>query len=98
MEKQGPTHTLTYDVEGEVAAAADVASGVLGAAVVQAVVVRAGALEGERPLLVVDLVALLRQLHPILEPLARGPGRGGGGKREQEVMREAGGGGEESWR
>ncbi len=44
---------------------------VLGTAVVQAVVVRTGALEGERPLLVVDLMALLCQLHAVLEPLAR---------------------------
>lgn len=49
---------------------------VLGAAVVQAVVVWAGALEGERPFLVVDLMALLRQLRPVLEPLARRPERG----------------------
>lgn len=51
------------------------ACGVLGAAVVQAVVVRAGVLDGQRPLLVVDLVALLRQLRAILEPLTRRSGR-----------------------
>lgn len=46
---------------------------ILGAAVVQAVVIRTGTLEGERPLLVVDLMALLCQLHPVLEPLACRP-------------------------
>lgn len=65
----------TYDVEGEVAVAADVSGCVLGTAVVQAIVVWSGALEGERSLLVVDLVALLRQLHAILKPLARWPER-----------------------
>lgn len=67
------THTHTYNVESEVAVAADVPGGVLGTAVVQAVVIRTGTGKGERPLLVVDLVALLHQLHPVLEPLARRP-------------------------
>lgn len=52
----------TYNVECEVAVAADVTCCILGAAVVQAVVLRTGILDGERPLLVVDLVALLSQL------------------------------------
>lgn len=47
---------------------------VLGAAVVQAVVIGTGVLDGQRPLLVVDLVALLSQLYPILEPLTRWSG------------------------
>lgn len=49
---------------------------ILGTAVVEAVVVRTGTLEGESPLLVVDLMALLCELHPVLEPLARRPERG----------------------
>ena len=67
------THTHTYNVECEIAVAADMPGCILGAAVVQAVVVRTGALEGERSLLVVDLMALLCQLHPVLEPLACRP-------------------------
>lgn len=69
------THTHTDDVESEVAIAADVAGCVLGTAVVQAIVVRTGAFEGERPLLVVNLMALLCQPQTVLEPLARGPER-----------------------
>lgn len=69
--------TRTYDVEGEVEVAAHVAGGVLGAAVVHAVVIWTGALEGERPLFVVNLMALLRQLHAVLEPLACRPGTDG---------------------
>lgn len=67
------THTHTYNVESKVAVAANVPGCILGTAVVQAIVVRAGTREGERPLLVVDLVALLCQLHPVLEPLACRP-------------------------
>lgn len=48
---------------------------VLGTAVVQAVVVWTGTFNGERPLLVVDLMALLTQLDAVLEPLARRPTR-----------------------
>lgn len=48
---------------------------ILGTAVVQAVVIRTGALEGERSLLVIDLMGLFRQLHSILEPLAGWPYR-----------------------
>lgn len=48
---------------------------ILGAAVIQAVVIRTGSLDGQCPLLVVDLVALLRQLDPILEPLTCRSGR-----------------------
>lgn len=69
------THTHTYNVESEVAVAADMTGCVLGTAVVQAVIIRTGTLEGERPLLVVDLMALLCQLHPVLEPLTRWPER-----------------------
>lgn len=66
------SHTHTYDVQREVAVAAHVSRRVLGAAVVQAVVVWTGAFDRERPLLVVDLMAPLTQLRAILEPLARG--------------------------
>lgn len=69
------THTHTYDVETEVAVAAHVSRRVLGTAVVQAVVVWAGTFNGERPLLVVDLMALLAQLDAVLKPLARRPTR-----------------------
>lgn len=69
------THTHTYNVESEVAVAADVSGCILGAAVVQAVVIQTGALQGERPLLVVDLMALLCQPHSILEPLTGRPER-----------------------
>lgn len=74
-QSQKVTHTLTptYNVESEVTVAADVPGCILGTAVVQAVVVRTGTLEGERPFLVIDLMALLCQLHPVLEPLARWP-------------------------
>lgn len=65
---------------------------VLGTAVVQAIVVRTGTLEVERPLLVVDLVALLCQLHPVLEPLACRPERE---RRNKEDRRERGLGEEE---
>lgn len=48
---------------------------VLGTAVVQAIIVWTGTFNGERPLLVVDLMALLAQLDAVLEPLARWPAR-----------------------
>lgn len=67
------THTHTYDVQCEVAVAAHVSRRVLSAAVVQAVVVRTGAFDSERPFLVVDLMAPLTQLCAILKPLARWP-------------------------
>lgn len=67
------THTLTYDVQREVAVAAHVSCRVPGAAVVQAVVVRTGAFDRERPLLVVNLMAPLIQFCAVLEPLARWP-------------------------
>ncbi len=69
------THTHTNYVEREVAVAADVPGCILGAAVVHAVVIWAGTLKGECPLFVVDLMALLCQLHTILEPLACRPER-----------------------
>lgn len=65
--------THTYDVESEVTVAAH--RRVLGTAVVQAIVIWTGALDGKRPLLVVNLMALLSQLHAILEPLACRPER-----------------------
>lgn len=67
------SHTHTYNVESKVAVAADVSCCILCTAVVQAVVVRTGTLDGERPLLVVNLMALLCHLHPILEPLTCRP-------------------------
>lgn len=48
---------------------------ILGTAVVQAVVIQTGILDGQCPLLVVDLVALFSQLYPILEPLTCRSGR-----------------------
>lgn len=75
MAAHTQTHTHTYNVESEVAVAADVSGCVLGAAVVQAVVVQTGTLQGERPLLVVDLMALLCQPHSIPEPLTGRPER-----------------------
>lgn len=60
---------------------------ILGTAVVQAVVVRTGTLEGERPILVVDLMALLCQLHSVLEPLARRPEREEGFKEVRHERR-----------
>lgn len=68
-------HTHTYDVQREVAVTAHLSRCVLGAAVVEAIVVRTGAPDSERPLLVVDLMASLTQLHAVLEPLARWPAR-----------------------
>lgn len=65
--------THTYDVEREVAVAAHVSGRVLGAAVVKAVVVRTGAFDGERPLLVVNLMASLIQFCAVFEPLASWP-------------------------
>lgn len=49
----------TYDVEGEVGAAAHLASGVFGTAVVNAVIIRTGTGESQRSLFIVDLVTLL---------------------------------------
>lgn len=46
---------------------------IFGAAVVQAIIIRTGILEGERPLFIVDLMSFLRQLHAVLEPLACWP-------------------------
>lgn len=65
----------TYDVECEVTAAADVAGCVLGATVEQTVVIWSGALDCECSFLVVDLMALLGQFHPVFEPLAGWPER-----------------------
>lgn len=86
--------TPTYNVESEVAVAADVPGCILGTAVVEAVVVRTGALEGERPFLVVDLMALLCQLHPVLEPLACRPETE---RRISEDRHERGLGEEKNW-
>lgn len=71
--KSGRKHT-NY-VKSEVAVAANMPGCILGTAVVQAIVVWTGALEGQCPLLIIDLMALLRQLHPVLEPLASRPDR-----------------------
>lgn len=86
-------HTHTYDVQREVAAAAHVSRCVLGAAVVQAVVVRTGALDGERPLLVVDLMAPLTQLCAVLEPLARRPASEINGESEKVKLNDSHAGG-----
>lgn len=65
----------TYDAEGEVWIAADAPGGISGAAGVQAVVIRAGALNGERSLLVVDLMGLLCQLHAVFVPMTCWPNK-----------------------
>lgn len=66
-------HTHTYNVKSVVGVTADVPSCIFGAAVVQAIIIRTGILEGERPLFIVDLMSFLRQLHAVLEPLACRP-------------------------
>lgn len=48
---------------------------VLRTTVVQAVIIWSRTLKGERPLFVVDLMALLGELHSVFEPLACGPAR-----------------------
>lgn len=75
LKDEKVTRTHTYNVQSEVVVAADVPCCIFGAAVIQSVVVRTGALDGEYPLLVVDLMGPLRQLHSVLEPLARRPER-----------------------
>lgn len=70
---------LTDDVEREVVVAADEAGGAAGAAVVEPVVVGAGARHGQRPLLVADRVgaAAIREGAAIPKPLPRGAARQG---------------------
>lgn len=49
----------TYDVKGEVGAAAHLPGSVFGTAVVDAVIIRTGAGDSQRSFFIVDLVALL---------------------------------------
>lgn len=67
---EGSVRKHTYNVEAEVAAAADMTCCILGTTVVQSIVIWTGILDSECPLFAVNLMALLSQLHPILEPLA----------------------------
>lgn len=65
---------LIDDVEREVVVAADEADGAAGAAVVEPVVIGAGTLQGQRPLLVADRVGAVavREGATIPKPLPRG--------------------------
>lgn len=66
-----PKRAHTYNVESEVWIAADAPGCIFGTAGVKAAVIRTGALDGECPLLVVDLMGLLRQLHAVFVPMTR---------------------------
>lgn len=70
---------LTDDIEREVVVAADEADGAAGAAVVEPVVIGAGTLQGQRPLLVADRVGAVAVWEgaTIPKPLPRGAARQG---------------------
>lgn len=70
---------LTNDIQREVVLAADEADGTAGTAVVETIVVRAGALQGQRSLLVTDRIgaAAVREGGTIPKPLPCGAARQG---------------------
>lgn len=69
-------YTHTYDIEGEVDIAAHVPSWIFGTAIVETIVVWAGTGQGQSSLLVVDLMALLRQAYAVSVPVACWSGGG----------------------